>query len=289
MLGRAWDDFQRDPNPRVTLANRLPRSLSAMTENELAAMIAADERHWWYRGRRRVLDAVIAGLSMPSRPRVLDAGCGSGRTLDDLARYGNVSGVDLSPVAARAARRRGHEALVAPVESLPHADATFDLVTCLDVIEHTPDDRRSLRELRRVTKPGGRLVVTVPAHPALWSAHDEANLHFRRYTRRALGDVARAAGWDVERESYFNAAVLGAAAVVRLGRRRASARRSELEMTPRGLDGILELPLRAEAALLRRGGRVPAGLSLLAVLAPVANVPVTTPPADPATRIPSYA
>jgi SAM-dependent methyltransferase len=251
-------------------------------------MIAADEHHWWYRGRRRVLDAVLAGLSLPSRARVLDAGCGSGRTLDELARYGTASGVDLSPVAADAARGRGHDALVGAVESLPYADATFDLVTCLDVIEHTPDDGRSLRELRRVTKPGGRLVVTVPAHPALWSAHDEANRHFRRYTRAALGDAARAAGWDVVRDSYFNAAVLVPAALVRLGRRRADSRRSELGMTPRGLDGLLELPLRAEAALLRRGGRVRAGLSLLAVLAPAAGAPVQSPPVRPAARTPIY-
>jgi SAM-dependent methyltransferase len=283
-LGLAWEAPQRDPNVGATLANPPAPSLSAMTEHELTAMIAADERHWWYRGRRRVLDAVLAGLPVPRRARVLDAGCGSGRTLDDLARYGSVTGVDLSPVAARAARRRGHDAVVGPVESLPYPEATFDLVTCLDVIEHTPDDRRSLRELARVTKPGGRLVVTVPAHPALWSAHDEANLHYRRYTRRALVEAAVTAGLDVVRDTYFNSAVLAPAALVRLGRRRGDASRSELAITPRTLDGLLELPLRAEAAILRRGGRVPAGLSLLAVLAPAANARVHTLPARPAAR-----
>jgi SAM-dependent methyltransferase len=280
----AWEDVQRDSNVGATLANAQRRSLSAMTDHELAAMIAADERHWWYRGRRRVLDAVLAGLAVPPHARVLDAGCGSGRTLDQLARYGTVSGVDLSPVAVRAARSRGHDAFVAPIESLPYADDTFDLVTCLDVIEHTPDDRRSLRELTRVTKPGGRLVVTVPAHPALWSAHDEANLHHRRYTRRSLAEAARRAGWDLERETYFNAAVLAPAALVRLGRRHGDPGRSELGMPPRGVDSALELTLRAEAALLRRGGRVPAGLSLLAVLAPAANVHVHTPLVRPVAR-----
>jgi SAM-dependent methyltransferase len=241
-------------------------------------MITTDDRHWWYRGRRRVLRATLDGLVLPSPCRILDAGCGSGRTLDELAGYGEARGVDLSPAAVEATRARGHDAQLAAVEDLPFPDASFDLVTCLDVIEHTPDDRRTLSELRRVTRPGGVLVVTVPAHPALWSAHDVANLHYRRYTRRALIAAAVEADWGVARETYFNAALLAPAAVVRLVRRRARSRQSELGLTPPALDRVLEWPSRAEAALLRGGGRLPVGLSLLAVLRAHAGA-VGAPPA----------
>ncbi|MEA2232184.1 MAG: hypothetical protein QOD83_2000 [Solirubrobacteraceae bacterium] len=248
-----------------------------MTSDELHAMITTDDRHWWYRGRRRVLRATLDGLALPWPCAILDAGCGSGRTLDELSDYGDAWGVDLSREAVNATRARGHEASLAEVEDLPFPDASFDLVTCLDVIEHTPDDRRTLSELRRVTRPGGALVVTVPAHPSLWSAHDEANRHYRRYTRRALIAAAVEAGWAVDENTYFNAALLAPAAVVRVARRGAGSPRSELSLTPPALDRVLEWPSRAEAALLRAGVRLPVGLSLLAVLR--AGEPVGVPSA----------
>ena len=231
-------------------------------------MLALDECHWWYRGRRRIVRAVIDGIELPDAPRLLDAGCGSGRTLDELAAYGTVAGVELEPLGAEASRRRGHgDVQVAPVEAIPHPDASFDLVTCLDVIEHTPDDVRSLRELRRVTRPGGALVVTVPAYPRLWSRHDELNRHHRRYTRRMLRTAAEGAGWRVERMTSFNAVYLLPAAAVRIARRSSTeATGSELTLTPPALDRLLELPLRAEAALIGRGLTIRAGLSLLAIL-----------------------
>jgi SAM-dependent methyltransferase len=236
-----------------------------MEQREFEAMLALDERHWWYRGRRRMLAALLHGF-VPGR-RVLDAGCGSGRTLDELARYGSAHGVELNPLGLAAARRRGHRVEQAPVETIPFADGSFDLVTCLDVIEHTDDDVIALRELRRVTRPGGHLVVSVPAHPRLWSRHDEVNGHRRRYTRRTLRTAAEAAGWEVERMTGFNVVYLVPAAVVRIGRRdRRVNGGSELELTPAGLDALLELPLRGEAALVRRGADLPTGLSLMAVL-----------------------
>jgi SAM-dependent methyltransferase len=239
-----------------------------MRDAEFQAMLALDDRHWWYRGRRRVVRSVIETAGVPSGARLLDAGAGSGRTLDELASYGEVAGVELDERGVEAARARGHaDVQSAPVERIPHPDASFDLVTCLDVIEHTPDDVRSLRELHRVTKPGGAAIVTVPAYPRLWSRHDEVNGHHRRYTRRSLRAAATAAGWSVERLTGFNAAYLLPAAAVRLARRgTAGGGGSELSLTPRAVDPLLELPLRAEAALIRRGVSLPAGLSLLAVL-----------------------
>ena len=241
-----------------------------MTSDELHAMLASDERHWWYRGRRRVLRAALDGLGLPPEARILDAGCGSGRTLDDLAGYGRVSGIDLSAEAVAAARGRGHDDVqVARVEDLPFADGTFDLVTCLDVVEHTPDDRATLRELLRVTRPGGLLLVTVPAYQALWSWHDEVNRHFRRYDSSSLRAAAHGAGWSLVRDTHFNSLLLAPAAAVRLAQRRRHAHaqpQSDLDLTPPALNGVLELPLRLESRILAAGSRLPAGLSLLAVL-----------------------
>jgi SAM-dependent methyltransferase len=213
-----------------------------------------------------MLAALLERIELPAHARLLDAGCGSGRTLDDLARYGSADGIELNRLGLEAARARGHRVEEASVETLPFGDGSFDLVTCLDVIEHTEDDVAALRELRRVTRSGGRAVVSVPAHPRLWSRHDELNGHRRRYTRRTMRRAAEDAGWSVERMTGWNVVYLAPAALVRIVRRERRDGDSELELTPSSLDRLLELPLRLEAALARRGVDLPAGLSLVSVL-----------------------
>jgi len=193
----------------------------------MKVMLDVDEHHWWYRGRRTIIRSELDQLEIPAGAVILDAGCGSGRTLQELADYGEVHGIELDPEAAAVARDRGKgEVQVGRLEALPWADATFDLITCLDVIEHTPDDRVTLVELRRVTKPGGWLLVTVPAYQALWSQHDDANHHYRRYSRAMLREASAAAGWRVERMTSFNTILLAPAAAVRLAQRRRGTNRN---------------------------------------------------------------
>jgi SAM-dependent methyltransferase len=241
-----------------------------MDERLMQQTLAVDEHHWWYRGRRRIIRAELQRLPLPARARVLDAGCGSGRTMADLVAYGEVSGIELHEDAAEIARSRGHgEVRVGRLEQLPWADATFDLITCLDVIEHTPDDRTALGELRRVCRPAGWLLVTVPAYPALWSRHDEANHHYRRYSRGALTRAAGDAGWTVTRLSSFNSVLLAPAAAVRLAQRRRGTDNgysNNLAIGPAWLNDALEAPLALEARWLARGRTLPFGLSLVAVL-----------------------
>jgi SAM-dependent methyltransferase len=233
-------------------------------------MLAAADVHWWYRGRRRIIRAELDRLELPEGAPLLDVGCASGAMLDVLSEFGSATGVDPDPESVALARNQGHDALEAALPALPFADETFTACTCLDVLEHLPDDAAALAELARVTRPTGALLVTVPAYEALWSAHDDANEHLRRYRARTLKPLAERTGWRVERMTYFNALLLPAAAAVRLAERfRSRARASEvsdLRRSPPALNGALELPLRIEAALLRSGGRLPAGLSLLAVL-----------------------
>jgi SAM-dependent methyltransferase len=229
----------------------------------------AEDRHWWYRGRRTVLEGVIADLRLPARARILDAGCGSGRNMLELARHGVVTGVELSETSVELARARdAGEVLAGSVLEMPFGADSFDLAVSLDVIEHLEDDLAALRELRRIVAPGGALLITVPAYPWLWSGHDEINHHHRRYTRRSLQRVAEQAGWAQVRTTYFNSLLLPVAILLRvLDRLSTKTTESSLDLwvPPEPLNWLLERPLALEAALIARGGRIPAGLSLLAV------------------------
>jgi ubiquinone/menaquinone biosynthesis C-methylase UbiE len=216
-----------------------------------------------------VLDGVIADLRMPAGARILDAGCGSGRFMVELAKRGEVTGVELSDTSVVLARRREiGEVVAGSVLEMPFADASFDLAVSLDVIEHLEDDIAALRELRRVVAPGGALLVTVPAYQWLWSGHDEINHHHRRYTRRTLQRAAEQAGWKQVRTTYFNSLLLPVAILLRvLDRFSTKTTESSLDLwiPPEPLNWLLERPLALEAALIARGGRIPSGLSLLAV------------------------
>ncbi|HMD51218.1 MAG TPA: class I SAM-dependent methyltransferase, partial [Solirubrobacteraceae bacterium] len=177
----------------------------------------AEDRHWWYRGRRSVIEGLVSGLGLPPSVRILDAGCGSGRNMVELARHGTVTGVELSETSACLARGRdAGEVVEGSVLEMPFADDSFDLAVSLDVIEHLEDDFGALRELRRTVTPGGALLVTVPAYQWLWSGHDVINHHYRRYTRRSLQRVAERAGWRQVRTTYFNSLLLPVAIVLRV-------------------------------------------------------------------------
>jgi SAM-dependent methyltransferase len=234
----------------------------------------AEDRHWWFRGRRRVLNKVISGLELQRGARILDAGCGSGRNMLELARYGEVTGIELSDIAIDAARARGvGEVVSGSVIDMPFADGSFDLAVCLDVIEHLENDRRALRELRRVVAPDGVLVVTVPAYQWLWSTHDTVNHHYRRYRQTTLLQAARESGWACAHATYFNSLLLPVAIAVRLLERARSGSRDsspDLWVPPEPINRLLQQPMNLEAAIIGGGRRrIPAGLSLIAVFEPV--------------------
>ncbi len=229
----------------------------------------AEDRHWWYQGRRTVLERAIEHLGLPAHAQILDAGCGSGRNMVDLARLGTVTGVELSGTSVQLARERdAGEVVEGSVMDMPFDDANFDLTVSLDVIEHLEDDIGALRELRRVTKPGGALLVTVPAYQWLWSGHDEINHHHRRYNRRTLLAAAQSGGWELESFTNFSSLTLPVAILLRaLERFMPSTTKSSLDLwvPPAPLNWALRQPLNLEARVIGRGGSIPAGLSLLAV------------------------
>ena len=169
------------------------------------ARVEAD--HWWFRGRRQLLAAMIRELGIQRDARTLDVGSGTGANLRLLAELGfeRVLGLDRSEEAIRYC---GEKALP-PVEhgdlcELPFAEGDFDLVIATDVLEHVEDEARAVGELRRVLRPGGRLIVTVPAFQSLWGLQDRVSHHKRRYRRRELEARLREGGLEVARSFYFN-------------------------------------------------------------------------------------
>lgn len=244
-----------------------------MEQHAYREQFELEDTHWWFEGRRAVIRALLARVGLTPGLRVLDAGCGTGRNMLEFAALGTVEGVDASPDAIEFCRRRGVPAVrQSEIESLPFDAGSFDLILATDVIEHLRDDRAALNELRRVAASGGRLLATVPAYQWLWSRHDVAHHHFRRYTLRGLRERLAATGWTPIAWSYFNTALLPAIAAVRLlGRLQANGdgERPDLKLTPPMLNRLLEQPMRIEASLIERGAHLPAGVSIgLVAVAP---------------------
>ena len=234
-----------------------------MDEQYYPLVHQVEDRHWWFRGRRAVVAALLARARVEAPRRVLDAGCGTGRNLQDYRRLGPARGIEPEASAVEFCHQRGlTEVVQAGVEQLPFEAGSFDIVFATDVLEHVEDDGVALRELHRVSAPGGLLVATVPAYMWLWTQSDVALHHQRRYSRGQLTSRARANGWEPFVSTYFNSVLLGPVALARTLRRAGDGARPELELTPAWLDPLLALPMRAEAALIRRGLSLPTGVSV---------------------------
>ena len=166
-----------------TVTNSLPRE---MQQHTYSIMYEVEGKHWWFAGRRRIIAGFVEKVCRDMgklRPRILDVGCGTGANLQMLAQFGAAEGVDVSTEALDFCRARGlAEVKQGAAESLPFADASFDLVTGLDVVEHLDDDIAGLSEMRRVLRPDGRAVLFVPAFMFLWGVQDDISHHRRRYT-----------------------------------------------------------------------------------------------------------
>lgn len=230
----------------------------------------SEQEHWWFVGRRALVLDQIEHL-FPGRTdlRILDVGCGTGLNMKYFQTYGEVTGADLSPDGLQFCRARGHDRLVmAPVTSLPFADDSFDLVTVLDVMEHVDDHEGGFREIRRVLRPGGAVIVLVPAYRFLWSLQDEVSHHKRRYVSSELRAVMRNAGLRVERITYSNTFLFPIVALGRLAlkviRRLRPGIENENSLHPGWSNGILTSIFRAETPTLRHIN-FPFGVSILAI------------------------
>lgn len=246
-----------------------------------APLVEAEDRHFWFRTRNRIIDAltrqVVAGR--PPGYRVLEVGCGTGNVLRALVQacpQGQVVGMDFFAEALHWARRRCTCPLVRGALQSPPFRASFELIGMFDVLEHLEDDRQALHSLHNLLNPGGALLLTVPAHLALWSYWDEACRHHRRYAAAELEGKLREAGFQVEYLTQFMTLLYP---LMWLSRKlKPAVRRAEVEdeaarrklavqefrINP-GINQLLEFMLRPEQRLVADRRKLPIGTSLLAL------------------------
>jgi SAM-dependent methyltransferase len=190
-----------------------------MQATEIQRLAEFEEWYWWHRARQAIVRGVLRRYVTPNANRILDVGCGAGATSLVLNEFGEVLGVDAGALATKAARDRGLQVANMDATRLAARDGMFDVAVALDVLEHLDNDLGAARELLRVLRPGGLLLVTVPAYQSLWSSHDVALGHRRRYRRSAVRRLFAAAGFESITCSYVMSAALPAAAAVRLAER----------------------------------------------------------------------
>lgn len=251
-----------------------------MSPDAYLEMAETEADHWWFRGRRDVLQTVLRRLDLPPNARVLEVGSGTGGNLGMLAEFGTVSGLEMDGTAralcSRKTRGRFNIRAGRCPDDVPfgaESGERFDLICFFDCLEHIADDVGSLARMQSLLAPGGAIVVTVPACQSLWSAHDVFLRHCRRYSRATLLQCIAAACYDVERITYFNTLLFPLAAAARWFSRVAGISNPAGAAVPaHPFNAALYRVFSAERHWLAHGA-LPFGLSLLAVL--------RKPPEDP--------
>jgi SAM-dependent methyltransferase len=224
--------------------------------------------HWWFCARRNIIAAVIERFApRKAKLKLLEAGCGTGGNLQMLQRFGALDAFELDDAARDIAKSK----LPIDVKSgmlpdgIPYAPGQFDVVAAFDVLEHVEKDVESLARLGEQLSPGGRLIMTVPANPWLWSKHDETHHHFRRYTRASLTSALKRAGLEPVRISYFNTLLFPLIAGLRLARKAFGVKENADDAMPGPvMNGIFKAIFGLESHMIGRVS-MPVGVSLLAV------------------------
>jgi SAM-dependent methyltransferase len=220
-------------------------------------MAAHDSTHWWYRARREILaDYLTRYAGLPEDARILEIGCGTGHNLPMLARFGRVEAIEIDPAAREiASERLGQSVGDAPLPGLPGVErGAYDLVAVLDVVEHNEDDVAALAAMKSLLKPGGKVLIAVPAHQWMWSAHDVVNHHHRRYSKATLRRAIAAAGMTPAKLGYFNSLLFPLAAAARIAGRLTGRDDSDDSPPAKPLNALFERVFALERHLV---GRVP--------------------------------
>ena len=241
-----------------------------MEQHTYAIMNRVEDSHWWFVGRRAILESFLETICDELRItnhelRILDVGCGTGANLEMLADFGQAEGVDVSDDALEFCQAKGLKAHKGLAEKLPFADESFDIATALDVVEHLDDDIAGLKEMRRILKKGGKTLIFVPAFMWLWGVQDDVSNHRIRYTKKQIVERLKKAGFEIERATYANwtffAPILGGRTLMKITGIKPE---SENNVNVSALNGIFGKIFSAEKHWLKRAD-FPFGVSIVVV------------------------
>lgn len=234
-----------------------------MDKQEYYDMYRVEERHWWFKGRRTVYLSVLDKFFRSCNDLdILDFGCGTGRNIEELRKYGKVTGADISQDSYDLCIKRGLDIKLADILKDDAKDTLgdrFDLITCFDVLEHLQDARKSIKRLGEFLTDGGYILATVPAHPFLWSNHDEVLQHKRRYEKKSLREEFEKNNFEVVFISYYNSLIFPIA----LMRRIINPRGTSTAGTNIGLLNTIMPPFYVLESRLAALGAMPFGVSLI--------------------------
>ncbi len=257
-----------------------------MNPDLFSNMAEVEQHHWWFRARRAIVLEVLATLDLPEpRPpkpggrfttsrdtlraspddaRILDLGAGTGGTTSALTRFGRVTALEIDPAARQHLDASVLEGVwTDPLPDPSRAPGLFDVVTAFDVLEHLPDDQAVLTDVHRLLKPGGHLLATVPAHPALWTVHDDHHHHVRRYTWSGLRRVLADSGFSPVLHSWWLSTLFLPFLAERLKARIRPPHDVHVRLPPRPINALLARLVGAERHLVARGIPLPVGASMV--------------------------
>jgi SAM-dependent methyltransferase len=242
-----------------------------------------EESYWWFVTRRSLVRELVRRAAPDRKSAILEIGCSGGPLLQMLQSdgYDHLTGIDISPEAIQLCRRRKLENVrVMDALQPDFAPASFDVIVASDVLEHLADAPGALEAWHALLRPGGTLIVFVPAFMMLWSGHDEVNQHFYRYRAAELATLAQSCGYEVRRKGYWDFLLFLPITIIRLasrffGRVTNKAPSGDLKPLPRPVNALLISLLRLENWLLLAGANYPWGLSAMVICqkpnAPIVN------------------
>ncbi len=222
---------------------------------------------WWFVGRHKIIANFLEKyLGNKKDLKILDIGCGAGGMIDLLSQYGTTIGVDKDRQIAQFNRKNGRKVFHGDLVKLSFPDSSFDLVSLLEVLEHVDDDLQGLKEVRRILKPGGTFFISVPVFPFLWSSHDYASHHKRRYMKGELLDKIKKTGFRIKNVTYFDSFLFPVILTYRFWSNvfvKEKYKSNFIDYPPL-VNGFLKLIFSSESFFLKRFN-LPLGVSLLVI------------------------